>query len=71
MQPDQPSDDLRDFLHSVLSSQNSQDETWRNMGRWMGLYFLGVLDADVETECALALAIGCQEAIMHMPRAEK
>jgi hypothetical protein len=38
------------------------------MGRWMGLYFLGALDAGAEPGYALHLAEACQAQIFAMNR---
>ncbi len=62
------SDDLKAFLDSVLVSQGAGDENWRNMGRWMGLYFLGALSAGVEAEAAFQLTVACQETIFTVNR---
>lgn len=68
MSAEENSPELRAFLDSVLKSQGSGDAAWRNMGRWIGLYFQGLLDAGVEPESALTIAVGCQEAILRIPR---
>lgn len=63
-------EDLKTFLETVLKpeSETTTDQAMRNLGRGVGLYFLGAIDAGVEEDQALELAASFQVAILNVNR---
>jgi hypothetical protein len=66
---DEDGEALKTFLDSVLQSQTSADDGWRNLGLGFGLYFLAMLESGLEIPHALQLTATYQAATLSAFRA--